>query len=410
MVTELNSTHLQHRVESNDHAYLNVLDIITDNDLHQMIETLSKDDKTSKIHNWTTLTTDHLKEKFASKQLMNNFFRKHELQVCLKAIKEKLQEHGITCNQNWPKYKIVQLFTSKQMINPSTRSDNTRRKNKRLLTLKALCVTKCKVLPKEYLAKELAELTWQTVLKEWYQSNPISNVGIKDIADKIEWFSQPAVDDGGRLKFHFTDACHILTCLRTKLCTTGISGLNRKAWEYAALSPDTKLNIAMIIECVDKQDVGIARRVFAEDVELKMKDIYPTEAKFCGLLRRWFDAEDEPSISSAERCKYRLDFREWLLRDYKIGRFPPPTRYVRGIPIITFEGTVSHIERKLQLYSFVPNQRYNARAIGSQDVEQFFSSFRDLEPTGKGTPKPDVIPDMMSAVIEVNNFRLNPEK
>ncbi|MEW8547710.1 MAG: hypothetical protein AB2693_29735 [Candidatus Thiodiazotropha sp.] len=97
------------------------------------------------------------------------------------------------------------------------------------------------------------------------------------------------------------------------------------------------------------------------------------------------------------------------MQDYKIGKFPPPTRYVRGIPIVTFEALIVHVERKLQLYAFVPDHMYNVRATGSQEVENF-STFRDLEPTGKGIPKPDIIPEMMAAVAEVDNFRLNPEK
>lgn len=62
------------------------------------------------------------------------------------------------------------------------------------------------------------------------------------------------------------------------------------------------------------------------------------------------------------------------------------------------------------MYDHGPGNTYNARATGSQEVEQFFSTFRDLDPTGKGTPKPDVIPDMMATVVEINNFRLNPDK
>ena len=62
------------------------------------------------------------------------------------------------------------------------------------------------------------------------------------------------------------------------------------------------------------------------------------------------------------------------------------------------------------MYAFVLDNMYNVRATGSQEVENFFSTFRDLEPTGKGIPKPDIIPEMMSAVAEVDNFRLDPEK
>lgn len=62
----------------------------------------------------------------------------------------------------------------------------------------------------------------------------------------------------GKVGFHFTDACHILICLRTKLCTTGIQGLCCKACENAASLPNTFFNISVIIDCVDKQDVSLA--------------------------------------------------------------------------------------------------------------------------------------------------------
>jgi hypothetical protein len=178
----------------------------------------------------------------------------------------------------------------------------------------------------------------------------------------------------------------------------------------AALSKETKLNISVVIDCVDKQDVALARRLFAKDVEDAMKNEFKDEANFCRLIRNWFDAEDEPAIPAETRCRYRLELRKWLLDGYDIGSFPPPTRYVRGIPIVTFEALVSHNERKLQLFNYVPGNAYNVRATGSQEVEQFFSTFRDLDPSGKGTPKPDAIPEMMRTVIEIENFRLNPEK
>ncbi|KAH3882977.1 hypothetical protein DPMN_006924 [Dreissena polymorpha] len=53
---------------------------------------------------------------------------------------------------------------------------------------------------------------------------------------------------------------------------------------------------------------------------------------------------------------------------------------------------------------------YNARATGSQEVEQFFSTFRDMDPTSNGTPKPDSIPGMMVAVAEIDSFRLDHHK
>ena len=77
---------------------------------------------------------------------------------------------------------------------------------------------------------------------------------------------------------------------------------------------------------------------------------------------------------------------------------------------MTYEGLVVNIERKLQIYGFVPGHAYNVRAMGSQEVEQFFSTFRDMDTSGNGSPEPDAIPNMMSTVVEINNFRLDPDK
>ena len=198
--------------------------------------------------------------------------------------------------------------------------------------------------------------------------------------------------------------------IRTKLCSTGIQGLKTEAWKKAALSKDTLLNISVIIDCIDKQDVALARRVFAEDVQACMLTEYPKEAAFCEMIRQWFEAEDEPGIDAIERCRRRLVLRDWLLEEYNCSKFPPPTRYIRGIPRQTFESLLTHIERKIQLYSFVPDKGYNVRAIGSQPVENFFSTFRDMDPTGQGTPKPDAIPDMMSSAAEIDLIRLDPDR
>ena len=129
------------------------------------------------------------------------------------------------------------------------------------------------------------------------------------------------------------------------------------------------------------------------------------------MIRQWFEAEDEPGIDPTERCSRRMVLRDWLLEEYNCNKFPPPTRYVRGIPRISFEALLTHTERKIQLYSFLPESTgYNVRAISSQPVENFFSTFRDMDPTGQGTPMPDSIPDMMTWAAELDTIRLNPDR
>lgn len=53
---------------------------------------------------------------------------------------------------------------------------------------------------------------------------------------------------------------------------------------------------------------------------------------------------------------------------------------------------------------------YNVRALGTQEVEQFFSTVRDLDPSGLGTPKPDDIPSMIAAASLLDNTRMNPNR
>jgi len=161
----------------------------------------------------------------------------------------------------------------------------------------------------------MAEHTWETAFKDWQNAGSIPNfIDISGVKKSIQWFTQPSIGAHEKIRFHYTDASHILTCSRTKLCTTGIAGLNRKAWEEPALSPDANLNISVVVECVDKQDVSLARRMFAEDVEKAMSDQYQEEAYFCRFIRQWFDSEDEPSISAVDRCCNRLRRRDWLLQ------------------------------------------------------------------------------------------------
>jgi len=100
-----------------------------------------------------------------------------------------------------------------------------------------------------------------------------------------------------------------------------------------------------------------------------------SEAHFCKLLREWYEAEDEPGINSIDRCKRRIALREWLISKIYIGTFPPPGNHVSGIPIVMFEGLMTNIERRIQLFPFVKSKTYNVRSLGSLEAENFFGGF-----------------------------------
>lgn len=77
---------------------------------------------------------------------------------------------------------------------------------------------------------------------------------------------------------------------------------------------------------------------------------------------------------------------------------------------MTYEALLTHIDRKLQIYNLVSRRSYNVRSLGTQEVEQFFSTVRDLDPSGLGTPKPDDLPEMMATASMLDNARMNPDR
>ena len=402
-------------VAAHKHNELNDIELngpINLSDLAEMLLKLQKDSLACTYHDWSKMSTNCFKSLFTSKTRLNKSLRKYELLLCLNSIRTRIPPSEMEKLSSLNKDKIVQFVINNRSNELSMQNAYPRIRNfscKKVPSLRHICFRVVDSFDKESLNAVVAEMTWDNTLLKWKNDVRMPThlqVGSKD--HKINWFSRPSVDETGNVRFHFTDACHILTCIRTKLCTTGIKGIRRKAWELAALVSDSRLNIAVVTDCLDKQSVPLARRLFAKEVQNNMLDEYMAEKEFCQLIREWFDAEDEPTISAGKRFEARMALRDWLLKGYKFGEFPPHTQYVRGIPIVTYEALVVNIERKLQMYAVCPG--YNARALGSQEVEQFFSTFRDMDPTRFGTPKPDAIPNMMAAATEVDNCRLNQER
>ena len=135
---------------------------------------------------------------------------------------------------------------------------------------------------------------------------------------------------------------------------------------------------------------------------------YKNEAKFCRLIREWYQAEDEPGMPALERAKKRLAFRYFLLDGVDFGMFPPYTSYVKGMPRNMFEGFLQSIDTHLLLYATCKGGTYNQRAVSSLVNETFFGELSDMEPTKLGCPKATAIPRLMSSVTELLNYRHNP--
>ncbi|KAJ8303731.1 hypothetical protein KUTeg_018654 [Tegillarca granosa] len=80
------------------------------------------------------------------------------------------------------------------------------------------------------------------------------------------------------------------------------------------------------------------------------------------------------------------------------------------MPIVMYEGLMTNIERRIQIYPFIKQGTYNVRAMGSLEVENLFGEFQDLDPKGAGIMRPDDIPTALSKVCELINARQDPNR
>ena len=212
------------------------------------------------------------------------------------------------------------------------------------------------------------------------------------------------------------DAYHQLCSARRLFCLKGIhaAGISNMYVHKVAEESENNhcgLNIAMVKEpMLDKQSVAFAVTTFSEKVQKALEEIgAKNEAHFCRLIREWFIAEDEPGISAAQRTRYRLNLRKWLLNQLSMV-FPPPGSFIRDIPIVLYEGLLTGIERRIQLYPFTKSGTYNVRSIGSLDIENFFGGLQDLDPRGTGVLRPDDIATAIGVAAELTDAKMNPDR
>jgi hypothetical protein len=248
--------------------------------------------------------------------------------------------------------------------------------------------------------------------------NPFGKVICVDgIPNSRDWYSMPEYNSRtGNYLFMILDTYHQLCGLRRLVCQNGIPfrGVDRAAFVKVAEESELNgcgLSPAMVNDLVDKQSVAFARGTFNMKVAEALDSIGATEeACFCRLVYNWYRAEDDPGISAIDRCTLRVDFRDWLLKDVSFETFPPQGSFINGIPMVLFEGLLTNIERKIQLFPFTKSGRYNVRAVGSLDVENFFGTFQDIDPKGTGVFRPDDIPSALAVAAELIDSKLDPHR
>lgn len=370
------------------------------------------------LHEKRDLNPLSLRQKLSTSDSINKNFTKKQLVSLMSPLIPALKSNGVKCNVSQPKYVFTNLLSN--IFGDGSWSCPVKRSKKNPALLTNLCRKAVQKIPKEVLNCVYAQHIFPLKLETFYQESPFGRTfridGFEDIQPD-NWYSRPEYNEVFQNYFFvILDAYHQICGLRRLFCATGIPsrGVSNKPLISVAENSDSNnsgLNIAVARDLIDKQSIAYATQTFSENVESSLRDICAhMEADFCHIVRNWYQSEDEPGLSAHERCAQKLVFRQWLLNQVRFDEFPPYGSYVGGIPVVLYEGLLTGIERKIQLYPFTKKGTYNTRAIGSLDIENFFSTFQDIDPRGTGVLRPDDIPTALGIAAELLEARLDPNR
>ncbi|CAG2230153.1 unnamed protein product [Mytilus edulis] len=349
------------------------------------------------------------KELFTDAKTINTSFTAPEMKILINLLdKAKYKKSAL-------KPELVNIV-SKWYGN----GDSLEKTAKSPLNLKKMVQNHIKRWPIDAINVAYAQLKFRESFDVWCDSNPFNGPwNIKTDKGTLftisTWYAQPALVDGKWIQ-PIIDPHHIFVNNRSRCCSKGMSGMGINPsswWKVAEDSVNNKagLSIEVAKELRDRQKHSFAQATFSEKVEKVMEingDV--REANWCSLIRNWYSAIDDAGISVDTRLQKMLDIRSYLLPFLRTGHFPPQGAYIAGLPIAQFEGILSNVDRRIQLYSMTTLQTYNQRAITSLDSETFFSGFQDYDPKGTGVLRADDIPTALGAAVYLYKQRLDPNR
>ena len=362
---------------------------------------------------WNTLTESVLLKHLTSAQVIMNKFTRDELLICLRSVSKTLKSAGVEHTMSMPKYILANIF-AKVFGDDSFVSSGRKRSPS---TLRGIL--------KDFFTRKMLKVGLDVIvasntfhmhdLPDWRRKALFRDGTIVGDAPYV-WYSQPEyVPDLHEYVYTCLDCHHLFVNARCTVCARGIPGyqISNEAWLHVARECKTNrtgLNLAMVVDLIDRQSNSFAQRTFSKQVELEMLNTHPNESELCRVLREWYEAEDGAGLEAQDRVMRRMRMREWLLRKVNLGTFPPPGSHVNTIPIVMFEGILTNIDRKIQLHSAVKSEGYNVRSVSSLDSETFFGSFQDLDPKGSGVLMPDDIPKAIETASYLAEAHLDDER
>lgn len=288
---------------------------------------------------------------------------------------------NVKCNNSALKPELVNMIST-WYGNGDTLIDPVRSPKR----LKVLVSNHIKSWPIDALNVAYAQLNFIDAFHKWSNENTFNgswNIQTEEGKTFLisQWYAQPALVNGSLIQ-PIIDPHHIFVNNRSRCCSKGMlgMGITPEAWWRVAKNSkenNTGLSWEIAKELRDRQSNSFAQTTFSEKVEKVMAtNGDKNEANWCCLIRNWYSAIDDAGISVGTRLTEMLTIRSYLLSFLKAGHFPPCGSYISGMPIAQFEGILTNVDRRIQLYAMVKRKTYNQRAITSLDSETFFSGFQ----------------------------------
>ena len=343
---------------------------------------------------------------------------------------EKSAERKLPIKKSDLKGKKVNIIS--ELFGDKSKVQQKANKMYQPVSLMKLCDKKIheKMYPKAVLTAALCKVHTIENPNEWTDQSTIPmNISTckGEIVHKSYCFPEYS-EERKQLEHRLLDPTHILTNMRTHCTNKNMPLCRRDSFRKVSREHPEILSRAIVDEMVDKQSAEIALTFFSQDVEMQMyiNEVFMMEEEskkpvhlrkkvtmssdFVRGIRDWYLACDARGYTPQQRIEMLQNFYDMLTENYPLEEFPPPTGYVLGIPIVTYEAILQNTTLRIILYTMVKENTYCQRAISTLQVETFFGDLQSMEFSGIGCPKSTDIPKLLAHVIQLNHHRLDAKR
>ena len=328
-------------------------------------------------------------DKLGSPEQIRKLF-KYELEIIRDEIKASFGKTIFKSKTDSDMYqKIIQIFCP--LTATSTTSQEAPPENtisvQGITKLKSLCrkVLMAPEYPKTFLQIAACKMAHRHKVKEWEDACPIDMQVHVEGTDFIhELFCYPEWNESrNQLMFLTLDCNHALTNLRSQISSHSFKGVSKHAFLAVSKHDNTILSRAIVEDILDRQSVQLALRFFSKRVQQALLDLgFLFESKFVSMVRDWYESSDSRGIKAKDRFKNLQTFYDFLEAKLDYSDYPPPSQYIDGIPIRTFECILHGISTRFALLNNSHKGYYAARAISTLGIESWFSEISQMEFSG----------------------------